>query len=100
MAGKMPRKNLRRARLRPEFAAWYPAISVAQWIPAATVARAVERQLCGGEPSWAPRWEPGARLLDDRHFLFRGGEAREAPYTSTRRGDKPSDAGVGEEQAL
>jgi hypothetical protein len=82
-------KNEREVRLRPEYAAWYPAISVAIWIPAPTVARAVARQLVGPEPSRGPRWAPGARLLDEHHFLFRGGASRDGPHPLTRRGDGP-----------
>jgi hypothetical protein len=67
----------RQARLRREYAPWYPTLSVTGWVPAATVARAVARQLVQGEPRWAPRWEVGPRLLDERHFMFRGGIERD-----------------------
>ena len=66
--------NRRQARLRREYASWYPAIQVTGWFPAAMLARKVARQLLEGEPAGAPRWEPGPRLLDDRHFMFRRGE--------------------------
>jgi hypothetical protein len=82
----------REARLRPEFASWYPAISVATWLPASSAARAVRRQLLEGEPPWAPRWQPGPRLLSDEHFYFRGGTARRSSGR-TRVGDRP---GTGE----
>lgn len=54
----------RQTRLRREYAAWYPTISVGTWIPASTVARAVMRQLLERESPKAlcPRWEPGPRI--------------------------------------
>ena len=75
--------RLRQARLRTEYAAWYPSIAVNIWIRASTVARAVARQLLEnrqGQP-WdlGPRWAVGNRILDDRHFTFRGGFER-TPY--------------------
>lgn len=84
----------RQARLRREYAAWYPTISLSTWLPATTVARAVARQLLEGEPEWAraPRWAVGLRLLDDRHFEFRGGIEHRAPSAQTRRED-PSTGG-------
>jgi len=83
--------QIRQARIRAEYAAWYPTIQVATWLPARSVARAVERQLLG-EPSpysLGPRWVPGPRLLDDRHFSFRGGKPR-SPSIRSRREDSPS----------
>lgn len=79
----------RQARVRREYAAWYPTLSVSTWTPAKTVARTVARQLLEGEPHWAqgPRWEPGPRILDDRHFDFHGGAEGRAPTARTRRGD-------------
>jgi len=63
----------REGRLKPEYAAWYPSITVCAWMPATTLRRAVARQLLDRDPPWAPHWEPGQRLLDERHFQFRGG---------------------------
>jgi hypothetical protein len=82
--------RVRQARLRNEYAAWYPTIAVITWTPAATVARAVARQLLQGEPPWAlgPRWAVGPRLLDDRHFEFRGGSEDRLPTSRTRREDQ------------
>jgi len=83
--------QIRQARIRAEYAAWYPTIQVATWLPARSVARAVERQLLGESSpfSLGPRWVPGPRLLDDRHFFFRGGKPR-SPSTRSRREDPPS----------
>ena len=81
-------KGQREARLRPAYAAWYPTITVASWVSAKTVARTVARQLLDGEPHGAglPRWAPGQRILDDRHFMFRGGFPQ-PPETRSRRAD-------------
>jgi hypothetical protein len=72
--------GLRQARVRNEYAAWYPTIPVSIWIPANSVARTVARQLLGERHGscWtlSPRWAVGPRILDDRHFIFRGGEQR------------------------
>lgn len=82
---------IRQARIRAEYAAWYPTIQVATWLPARSVARAVERQLLGEPSQWSlgPRWLPGPRLLDDRHFYFRGGAPRD-PVIRSRREDDPA----------
>ncbi len=72
--------GLRQARLRNEYAAWYPLIPVNVWVPAKSVARTVAHQLVGDREAhcWilAPRWAVGPRILDNRHFIFRGGEQR------------------------
>lgn len=72
--------GLRQARLRNVYAAWYPTIPVNIWIPAKSVAHTVARQLLGNREGhcWtlAPHWAVGPRILDDRHFIFRGGEQR------------------------
>ncbi|HKT59006.1 MAG TPA: hypothetical protein VJQ46_03085 [Gemmatimonadales bacterium] len=84
-------EHIRQARVRAEYAPWYPTIQVATWLPARSVARAVERQLLGETSRWSlgPRWLPGPRLLDDRHFYFRGGSERD-PTARSRKGDDPS----------
>jgi hypothetical protein len=84
-------EQIRQARIRAEYAAWYPTIQVATWLPARAVARAVERQLLGEPSQWSlgPRWLPGPRMLDDRHFLFRGGAQRDSA-TRSRKEDAPA----------
>jgi hypothetical protein len=79
-------EQIRQARIRAEYAAWYPTIQVATWLPARAVARAVERQLLGEPSQWSlgPRWVPGPRLLDDRHFFFRGGTRRDSDTRSRK----------------
>jgi hypothetical protein len=81
---------VRQARLRNEYAGWYPTLACHVWIPAKTVARAVTRQLLEGGPAsaGAPRWAVGPRILDDRHFTFRGGVERAHSHVGSRPGDQ------------
>ena len=74
----------RQATLRSEYASWYPKIAVGTWYPVLTVVRKVKRQLVRGDPRSSPG--SGARILDDRHFEFRGGVERDASLR-TRAGD-------------
>jgi hypothetical protein len=82
----------RQGQLRAEYAAWYPTFPVNIWTPAITLARKVARQLLGNPRGdrWAhsPRWEPGPRLLDDRHFFFRGGRSSRPDGDHRRAGDR------------
>lgn len=82
--------GVRQARLRNEYAAWYPTLACNVWIPAETVARAVARQLMEGSrgSAMAPRWAAGPRILDDRHFTFRGGVEQAHPHVRRRAGDQ------------
>ena len=68
----------RQARLREEYATWYPTIPPGRWQLAEAVRRIVLRQLRHGSPSWAP----GPRILSDRDFEFQGGSAAETPQAS------------------
>lgn len=79
----------REARLRREYAPWYPGIPIPTWLPAKAIARAVSRQLTEGEPHHLqpPRWEVGPRILDGRHFEFRGGEEVRPPGSRSRQED-------------
>ena len=76
----------RQARLRPEYASWYPSVSATRWYPVSALVQIVMRQLVQGEPGSAPRWAASGRPLDDRHFEFRGGVERDATWR-TRAGD-------------
>jgi hypothetical protein len=60
----------RTARLRPEYADWYPRVEVGRWHDAAYLTELVRRQLVEGTPAWAA----GARILSDEHFEFEGGQ--------------------------
>ena len=68
----------RQARSRAEYAGWYPTVPPARWQLAEAVRRIVLRQLRHGSPSW----EPGPRILSDRHFEFQGGSAAGTPQAS------------------
>jgi hypothetical protein len=69
---------MREARLRAEFADLYPTLSPGEWQPAARVAEVVLARLLLLEISEAPLRD---RVLDERHFEFRG----ETPDTAPRR---------------
>jgi len=71
--------KMREARLRPEFADMYPTLTPGQWEPAARVAEAVLARLLLLEMGEAPLTD---RVLDERHFEFRG----ETPDGSPRPG--------------
>ena len=58
----------RQARLKPEFAALYPPLTADVWEPAAEVGARVLL--------WQGTAALGTRLLDQRHFEFRGGWSR------------------------
>ena len=60
----------RTARLRPEYADWYPHVEVGRWHDAAYLTELVRQQLVEGSPLWAP----AGRILSDRHFEFEGGQ--------------------------
>ena len=62
----------RQARLKPEFAELYPPLTAGVWEPAAEMGARVllwQLQQRGTEAL-------GTRLLDERHFDFRGGWCR------------------------
>lgn len=69
---------MREARLRPEYADMYPTLTPGQWEPAARVAEVVLARLLLLEMGEAPLHD---RVLDERHFEFRG----ETPDGSPRR---------------
>lgn len=65
------RPSIREARLRPEHAAIYPGVPAGEWVAAATLAKQILTGLVSREG--APPLI-NARLMDDAHFEFRGGE--------------------------
>jgi hypothetical protein len=67
---------MREARLRPEFADLYPTLTPGQWEPAARIAEVVLARLLLLEISEAPL---GDRVLDEKHFEFRGETPDGAP---------------------
>jgi hypothetical protein len=65
----------REARLRPEFAALYPGVAPDRWVGAQEMNdMVVAARLRAGRRS-GELLALGNRLLDPRHFEFRGGEA-------------------------
>ncbi len=74
----------REAKLRSEFAAFYPGVPPGIWLPAADLgATLLMQHLRAPAPP-----ELGNRLLDESHFEFRGGASRGAGATDrTRRGE-------------
>ena len=61
---------MREARLRPEFAQLYPALTPGEWEPAARIAEAVLANLLLRAMTDTPSPD---RLLPEAHFEFRGG---------------------------
>jgi hypothetical protein len=59
----------RQARLRLEYAEWYPQIWAGEWHDAAWATEAVLEQQQKGSPAWGLE----GRVLSETHFDFRGG---------------------------
>ena len=71
----------RQARLRPEFASLYQGVAPGRWLPAREMNELVGAARLGW--TW-PSGEPlRGRMLDPRHFEFRGGSVR-PPSRQTR----------------
>ena len=63
--------SAREARLKPEYTHLYPGLEPGVWYRAAWLsARQFARQPCDGEAASI------ARMVDERHFDFRGGRPR------------------------
>jgi hypothetical protein len=75
--------SIREARLRPEFAELYPSVEPDAWLPATVIGQRL--LLWHLTRSELPE---GERLMDERHFEFRGGEQRDGgSAVRTRRGE-------------
>jgi hypothetical protein len=74
-------KRYREAKLRPEFARLYPVLPANEWYPAAAVRCVVVNQLRYGYP----RQPLPPRVLDEKHFVFRGASPAERPTGEDRR---------------
>jgi hypothetical protein len=72
----------RKARLRAEFAGWYPEIPDGEWHDAQRVTEIVRRQLQSGSPTWEISQ---GRVLDDRHFEFEAGDHEHFTGSERRR---------------
>jgi hypothetical protein len=68
---------VREARLRPEWADWYPGLEPGVWIVAAQLVPLVLRHRMQGQHSW----EFTRRILVDDHFEFRGGRVRDRSWS-------------------
>jgi hypothetical protein len=68
---------IREARLRPEWAEFYPGIDTGVWHVAAQLVPLVLRQRIQGQAAW----EFARRILIDEHFEFRGGRPRDESWT-------------------
>jgi hypothetical protein len=81
---------MREARLRPEFADLYPTLTPGQWEPAARIAEVVLARILLLQISETPLPD---RVLDERHFEFRG----ETPDGAPRRppGSRAGDVAAG-----
>jgi hypothetical protein len=61
---------LRKVRLRPEYAEWYPDFWVGEWHDAEWATEQVLWQQTKGSPAWGL----GRRILSEEHFEFQGGD--------------------------
>ncbi len=82
----MDSTTIREARLRPQYAALYPALQPDTW----QAASAIGRQLLLWHLT-APALPEGERLMSEEHFEFRGGGQREKSEAGarTRSVDRP-----------
>lgn len=82
--------SIREARLRPQHAATYPGVPAGEWVAAATLAKQILIGLVsrGGAPPLI-----NARLMDDAHFEFRGGERTSKAKRHSRAMDSGLDGG-------
>ena len=71
--------GIREARLRPEYAALYPAIEPGVWMPASDIGRSL--LLWHLTASITPE---GERLMSEEHFEFRGGAPRNGTDADAR----------------
>lgn len=71
----------REARVRPQFAEWYPKIPPGVWHDAVWTREMVLAQLRGG----SPKWMHDGRVLSDRHFEFQGGQGGQRRSADERR---------------
>lgn len=70
---------IREARLRPEFAALYPALQPGLWMAASDLGHQLLLwHLAAGQ---APE---GERLMNEEHFEFRGGSQRNGAWINQR----------------
>jgi hypothetical protein len=68
---------VREARLRPEWAHFYPGLEAGVWAVAAQLVPLVLRHRLQDQPTW----EFTKRILVDEHFEFRGGRNRDSSWS-------------------
>ena len=78
----MTNPMLRQARLKPEFAALYPGFEAGVWRPAAEAAA----QLLSMMRTAGAAFEE--RVMNERHFEFRGGLPAPRPHLRSRLADR------------
>jgi hypothetical protein len=77
---------IQRARLKPEYAAWYPKLRAGEWHHAWWLTEVVRRQV-----RKEAVFPIGARVLSDRHFDFESGER--CPFLGRERRTPPPEVG-------
>ena len=77
---------IRRARLKPEYAAWYPRVRAGEWHHAWWLTEVVRRQI-----RREAAFPIGSRVLSDHHFDFESGER--FPYLGQERRTPPAAVG-------
>ena len=73
---------IRQARLRPEYAALYPGLRADQWIPAAEAAAQVLAMMRAAGKTFEDR------VMNEKHFEFRGGLPAPRPHMLSRLADR------------
>jgi hypothetical protein len=68
---------VREARLRPEWAHFYPELEAGVWMVAAQLVPLVLRHRLQDQRTW----EFTQRILVDSHFEFRGGRTRDGSWS-------------------
>ena len=55
--------------LKPEYQEWYPLVLPGKWYRVKWLMELIQRQ----QERIGPHWQLPPRVLDDAHFVFRGG---------------------------
>jgi hypothetical protein len=71
----------RKARLRSEYAAWYPQLGAGEWHDAGWATENVLQH----HRKDSPPWSLGRRILSEAHFEFEGGDYRPLEGRERRR---------------
>ena len=71
--------TIREAKLKPEYASFYPGVQPGVWMPASVIGQ----QLLLWHLT-APATPQGERLMSEEHFEFRGGQKRVGSWINMR----------------